>query len=380
MSCYIELPVEVIEYYKKVEKLLDPLNVRLLSLIYKYGPGNLFTISRMLKENSKKIYYRFKILRENVKIVVRALPSITSIGLTNNFVGIKVDYRKISHLEDIFTGLKVPAKTYRVYGNIYNMFVQMLVPSEKRDVLDEVVEAVLQREDSSSTYVVERYCESYTPQIDFSKLSLKFNPWKFDIHKIKDLMNEGRLKLVEKQDNKGLDKIDLKLLAELSRDAALSMSKIAAKIGISPAGLKYHFDKHVIKKRLIRSYYIYFPRYPPSASEIFFVKVNFPDTETTERFSYALSKTPYLHSISKQIGKNSVLALIEFHCMDVQKFLELMSKLCSEGVVSSFSFHHVDREHIYVQYIDPELYDKKSGWLIPDDLGLAESSRDTITV
>ncbi len=367
---------EIFDYYKKLERLLDDLNLKILYQIYELGPSNLLTIARHLGENPKKVYYRFKILKEFCNIKIRILPSYSSIGLVNNILVIKIKADKIPLLEDILTSLKVPVKTYRVYSNGVYIIVQTLIPLNKKFPIESIIDIF---KGDFLEYELERYTDFYIPRMNFQALKLAYTTCRFNVKEFIKLFESGKrfIPPLSPSSKVQLDRVDLELLSKLSKDATTPFSKIARDIGMSPAGVKYHFDRHILNRNMIRGYHIYFPKYPPDTSAIIFIKVKFSTKEVAERFLYALSRSLCTRSfaVSKE-DPRKILTLLEFSGGDMQSFLRFVADIYMKGNIIKYNFYLVDLDHIYVRFLNPKLYDKKKGWLIPEDLGLSESLKE----
>lgn len=376
---------EYIEYFRKLSLILDDTNLKIIDAIKKIGPRNMSRVARYIGEDPKKVSYRFNVIKTKTGLVIRALPSYSSMGLTNVLLFLPLSHARVEPIRKALISMRVPKKIYRIYGNVNGLMTQVIIPNEKISLLEDNIKKILLENEIDSMKML-FLTDFAASALDLSRLSLTYRIWDYMPSELKKDFFEGkRIKLEEKRARVHVDKVDLYILSKLAEDATIPLLQIAEEIKTSPANLKYHFDNHITKQGMIRDYYIYFPRYSPEFAGFFFFEFTFDKEEYMERFLYALSKSIYSHGYAKELGKMRIIALMEIFWGDLSEVLQVLSELCISGYMTDYKFSYIDLRNIYASNLTPDMFDEKIGWNIPDDLGLPitsleESRREKVSI
>jgi DNA-binding Lrp family transcriptional regulator len=371
---------EHVEYFKRISLILDEINLKIIDGIKKMGPRNMSKIARYIGEDPKKVSYRFNLIKNKTGLVIRALPSYSSMGLINTMVLLPLDHRRVGPVKSIVESMKIPKKIYRVFGNMNGIMAQLIIPSKRIFSLEETLRGILTEEEFKITRILNLTDFIFTPP-DLSRLSLTYRIWDYMPNELrKDFLEGKRMIINEDLREVYLDKTDIHILSRLVEDATIPLLKIAEELEMSPAKVKYHFDNHLMKQGLIRDYYVYFPRYSPELSGWFFFEFTFDREDYMERFLYALSKSIYVHAFAKELGKLRVIALLEMFWGDLSDVLQVLSELCVSGYMTDYKFSYIDLKSISVTNISPEMFDEKIGWNVPRDFGISLKEHQKATV
>jgi len=269
------VPDSYIEYFRNLSLILDETNLKIIDYLKRIGPRNMSEIARYIGEDPKKVSYRFNAMKTRVGLIIRALPSYSSMGLTNTVVFLPLDHKRVEAVKNSLIKAKVPKKIYRVYGNISGIIAQLIVPDEKIPYLKDSISSILLKKEVKFMKIL-YLTDFFFPMPDLSKLNLTYRIWDYMPSELKkDFMQGERMKLIEEKTKVYIDNIDIHILSKLVEDATIPLLKIAEEIGTSPANLKYHFDNHIIKQGIIRDYHVYLPRYSPDLAGLFFFEFTF---------------------------------------------------------------------------------------------------------
>jgi DNA-binding Lrp family transcriptional regulator len=369
-----------IEYFKKISLILDETNLKIIDAIKKIGPRNLSEVARYIGEDPKKVSYRFNLIRSKTGLIVRALLSYSSMGLTNTMVFITLDHKRVEPVKRLIESMVIPKKIYRVFGNMNGIVAQLIVPSKRIFFLEEVLRNMLTREEFEEMKIL-NLTDFIPTSPDLSRLSLTYRIWDYTSNELKrDFLEGKRISIDENLNEAYLDKIDIYILSKFAEDATIPLIRIAKELKTNPVKVKYHFDNHIMKQGLIRDYYIYFPRYSPELSGWFFFEFTFDREDYMERFLYALSRSVYVHGFAKELGKFRVIALLEMFWGDLSDVLQVLSELCVSGYMTDYKFSYIDLKSISVTNISPEMFDEKLGWNVPRDFGISLKEHQKATV
>lgn len=373
---------EHIEYFRRVSLVLDETNLKIIDSVKRLGPRNMSKIARYIGEDPKKVSYRFNMIKTRANLIIRALPSYSSMGLTNTMVLLPLDHKRVDHVKRILETMRIPKKIYRVFGNMSGIIAQLIIPNKMIFLLGEIMRKFLTKEEFEAMRIL--YLTDFiftTP--DFSRLSLTYRIWDYAPSELsRDFLEGKRISIDESLREVYLDKVDIYILSRLAEDATIPLLKIAEELGTNAVKIKYHFDNHLIKQGIIRDYSIYFPRYSPELSGWFFFEFTFDREDYMERFLYALNKSIYVHAFAKELGKPRVIALLEMFWGDLSDVLQIFSELCVSGYMTDYKFSYIDLKSISVTNISPDMFDDRIGWNIPRDFGISlkESSKTAVTI
>jgi DNA-binding Lrp family transcriptional regulator len=371
---------EHIEYFKRISVILDETNLKIIDAVKRLGPRNMSKIARYIGEDPKKVSYRFNVIKAKTGLIIRALPSYSSMGLTNTMMFLPLDHKRVDPIKRILEAMRIPKKIYRVFGNMSGIIGQLIIPNEAMFFLEETMRKFLTKEEFETMRILYITDFIFTSP-DLSKLSLTYRVWDYMPSELKrDFLEGKRIHINEDLKKSYLDKTDVYILSRLVEDATVPLMKIAEELGTNPVKIKYHFDNHLIKQGLIRDYSIYFPRYSPELSGWFFFEFTFDREDYMERFLYALSKSIYVHAFAKELGKLRVIALLEMFWGDLSDVLQVLSELCVSGYMTDYKFSYIDLKSISVTNISPEMFDEKLGWNVPRDFGISLKEHQKATV
>jgi DNA-binding Lrp family transcriptional regulator len=158
------------------------------------------------------------------------------------------------------------------------------------------------------------------------------------------------------------DKIDVLILKELEKDATIKLSKLAKMLGISAQLVGYHFQKHLLQRGLIESFEVdayYFDR---SDSERLFFIFTFDSTKKLAKFASSLLDKPFVRTLGKILGENSLYAYIYIPRTEFRKLIETLSEIIKKDLLQSYRYAIQDPQKASRQTISYE-YFKNGKWI-----------------
>jgi DNA-binding Lrp family transcriptional regulator len=134
------------------------------------------------------------------------------------------------------------------------------------------------------------------------------------------------------------DEIDLFIIKELEKDATISLTTIARKLGTTLQRIHHHYQMHVIKQGLIEAFQIFIFPFERAISDMFFFILKFDSREKMAKFSLSLLEKPFVYTLGKVLGQNAIIAHICLPKPEFRRFVENLSKLIRAGFLQSYDY------------------------------------------
>jgi len=193
---------------------------------------------------------------------------------------------------------------------------------------------------------------------DSGRWILKWKEW---INEIAQLEPEMPPTLMEPEDYSiEADYIDMFILSRLEINGRVSLKEIAQKLGLTPAAVSYHYNRHVLKRGLIKKWSIAIRRFEANCDRFFFF-FRFDSKEEMGRFALSVQDKPFLYGIGRICGENSLIAHLGLPPGEFRMFLQSLSHLIKKGFLLSYNYLFEDYTKALGRTI-PYRYFQKGEW------------------
>jgi len=354
------------EYFDRIHRitsLLDEENIKIISAMKKYGPRNLQHISRKSGVPYPTVYTRVTKLEGEGLLQTWASPDHSRIGLARGVVLLTpVPGRELLARE----ALKIPGYWLRVIrcsGEINGYYSLQAIPSNNRQDFEQYLDQLIASGIAASYRIF--WLGDFRSKIpNFEYYDSKKKAWKFEWkawlkfapdEKHSEQTNEIMVEKVS------FDKNDLLILKELEKNARRKLSEFAQMIGVTLPAAKYRFD-NIVKKGLVQDYVIDILPYAPEVSELYEIRLDYPDENHLSAREKWLQRLPFVLNYSRIRGANSVTARMYMPRGEVNNLITLLSSWVREGVLDRFSYMALDPMTIEAQTFSYEQFDDKNGW------------------
>jgi len=354
------------EYFDRINRitsLLDEENIKIISAMKKYGPRNLQHISRKSGVPYPTVYTRVTKLEGEGLLQTWASPDHSRIGLARGVVLLTpVPGRELLARE----ALKIPGYWLRVIrcsGEINGYYSLQAIPSNNRQDFEQYLDQLIASGIAASYRIL--WLGDFRSKIpNFEYYDSKKKAWKFEWkawlkfapdEKHSEQTNEIMVEKVS------FDKNDLLILKELEKNARRKLSEFAQMIGVTLPAAKYRFD-NIVKKGLVQDYVIDILPYAPEVSELYEIRLDYPDENHLAAREKWLQRLPFVLNYSRIRGANSVTARMYMPRGEVNNLITLLSSWVREGVLDRFSYMALDPMTIEAQTFSYEQFDDKNGW------------------
>lgn len=354
------------EYFDRIHRitsLLDEENIKIISAMKKYGPRNLQHISRKSGVPYPTVYTRVTKLEGEGLLQTWASPDHSRIGLARGVVLLTpVPGRELLARE----ALKIPGYWLRIIrcsGEINGYYSLQAIPSNNRQDFEQYLDQLIASGIATSYRIF--WLGDFRSKIpNFEYYDSKKKAWKFEWktwlkfspdEKHSEHTNETMV------DKVSFDKNDLLILKELEKNARKKLSEFAQMIGVTLPAAKYRFD-NIVKKGLVQDYVIDILPYAPDVSELYEIRLDYPDENHLVAREKWLQRLPFVLNYSRIRGANSVTARMYMPRGEVNNLITLLSSWVREKVLDRFSYMALDPMTIEAQTFSYEQFDDTNGW------------------
>jgi DNA-binding Lrp family transcriptional regulator len=165
------------------------------------------------------------------------------------------------------------------------------------------------------------------------------------------------------------DATDIFILKELELDATISLREIATKLNTTTPSIKYHFDKHIIKRQLLEGFQVIYYPFDRSTSNGFFFMFTFKSLEKMAKFARSLLNKPFALSLGKVFGKPSLFAYIYLPLAEFRRFIDSLGRLVKMGFLARYDYVFQDMA-MTQRYTIPYKSFRSESWLYEREIYL----------
>ncbi len=348
-----------------MRKRLDSFDIKILEAIGVHGPRNISKLARELKMPIPTVRDRLKALKSHFSLLLQAKVYHTFVGLKKAFLFARATpgYAKLlwealrAHGYWLYLTARYdePESFYGIYS----------VPADHAEEFEQFASQIKKLQIAQSIDLFWSTCIHEVSLTDnwydnkSEKWVFKWNEW------IKDIETQGTslpptLMEPESYPQKA-DKIDIIILKELHKNAECTLSRIAELASTSPQRVRYHFENHVVARDLIEGYTAFLPHFE-MVSESYCFRFDFHDEKNMAKFALSFEDKPFVRSIGKVIGKNSLLIHIYLPREEFRGLTDSLSTLIRNGAVKSYDYVIEDLTRKQAQTIPYRFFRDKS-WI-----------------
>jgi len=136
---------------------------------------------------------------------------------------------------------------------------------------------------------------------------------------------------------------------------------LAHVVNISPQGVRYRYNKHIMERELITDYEVATFPYPLSASDMCSFIIDFQDEEKLARFANSLQGKPFIINYGKIIGRDSLVVHTYTPKTEFSRLIDSLNRLIEATRAESFLYVTLDVNSFKRQTISYEFF-KDNNW------------------
>jgi DNA-binding Lrp family transcriptional regulator len=347
---------------------LDIIDVKILEGLAKYGPRNKMKVAKELNIPRGTVLSRIK--RMSSSFYLRLLTTVyhTNLGMKKAVVFAKATLGQ----EDLLFNCMKVNQFYVYISRCYGMFegcvAVYVVPKEHTKKLEYFLLEIRKLGVAKDIKILWSTC--------FSTVNLTKNwfdgvsetwlfLWDKWLEEISSKESElpDRLKDPESFTLKA-DETDLFILKELEKNATISLTAIAKKLGTTLQNIRYHYENHVVKHGLIEAFQIAILPFERATSDMLFFVFRFDDKEKMGKFARSLLDKPFIIMLGKVLGENVLVVQVYLPRVEFRNFVDALSKLVRSGFLQSYNYVFQDlRPRKWLRVTIPFEFFKNGLWI-----------------
>ncbi len=365
-----------LEVMSKSTKLLDHVNIKILSAMGSLGPRNLLEVSRVTKLPASTVYSRVsRLTRITDKWLVQGIPAHSKLGLQRLTVLVQSAPGMESLVEEAlklpnYWSLLSPAEGFYNHLSIHAIPVEAVRKFSKYlDLLRNI--GIIRK------YQLLRTTNYHPVFPAFDDYDPHSRSWRFRWRAWLRMLTTGDTKSAisdpDRIENLA-DKSDILILKELEKNAMRRYSQLAKMLGVTLQAVKYRFDKRIYPRGLIEGFAFRMLPYPSGIADLREIRIDFKSAKAMNRFYSNANRRFVMRGLSKIIGENSLLVRTFTPRFEERNLFALLSELVRVGAATDYSVVRLDFENQRSQTLSYELFDDATGWQFDSDK-LASSVR-----
>lgn len=363
------------KHYSRVAKYLDLTNIRIFSAMWKYGPRNLLEIARRTEMPFTSVYHRVSKLESSFHEIAWLIPQVSKLGLVRVAVLVAASP---GCEEEVTRALKAPNLWRSIgfcEGNFTHISIQLVPVKYLRD-FRAYVQQLVDRNLATNFNII--YTGEYIPSFpDFDYYDPKSSTWKFDWEGwYASLAEESQFVSFDDPESYSstFDKKDMMIIRELETDGRKSFADIAKATGMTPQGVKYHFDQKLVPSGVATYFQFKLHPFPTEVSAYHEIMLEFNDKKDLDKFFSLIPRLFFVLGAAKVLRQNTLMVQTWMLSSQLYRLFDFLSHLAKAGFLKSYSSVRVDLASRQTQSISDELYDDEKGWNVDFEKCAAELS------
>lgn len=322
-------------------KTLDRTNAGIISALSKHDPRNLSLIAESVGLPNSTLAFRIKQLVEKLDLEINARVDFNRLGLMRAIVFAETLPGQWDTLWRVMENLGYLTYLTKCFGVFYGCYGIFAFPVKEKSKLEDYFDEArkLKLLSHANVYWTTNLCEVHPnfELYDFEKREWSFN-WQKWIEEIKDGKDDLPENLSDPKEYPILaDKKDLRLLRQLEKNGITPFKELAKIVGISPRGVAYRYEKHLIERKLIVDHMVHFFPYPYQMTNVCTFTIQFSNQRKLAKFVNSLDNKPYILSYAKVLGKNTLIVNTYIPASEFPGFMNSLNHLAEMDIVANFS-------------------------------------------
>jgi len=356
------------EEFKWMIKYLDELdvvNAKIVEGLGRYGPRNISLVAKAIHLPITTVGFRLRKLITNGFLQLNALLDYSKLNLTRAVL-IAENFRGNEEL--LWKAIdNVGYWTYisRCYGKYNGLYALFGFPIRYKEELQSYFA------EAANLNVVSQNLLFWTTNplevnLNFKWFNFDKKEWVFSWREwLENVLGASSVlpECLRDVDVKpaAFDEIDLLMLKELSKDATVEFTELAKIVHITPQGVRYRFNNHIVQQGLIRGYDIAIFPFPPQICDMCSFVIRFKDEKALGKFANALQDKPFVLNYAKILRQNALVVHFYVPKKEFPNLMQFLNGLAEKDIVESFFYVSLDLASFKRQTISYEHF-KDGEW------------------
>ena len=325
-----------------MRRKLDLLDVKILEGLGKYYPRNISEVAKKLNMPRGTLFSRIKTLSSYFYLRLVTNVYITKLGLKKAVVFAKATPGDEDLLFNCMKLNKFYTYLSRCYGSFEGCLGMYGIPKDHTLKFEQFIQEIKRLGVAYDVQILWSTC-FYTVNRTSNWFDGSSQTWTFPWDKwVEEIQTEGtRLPyaLVDPKDFPiKADETDLFIIKELEKDATISLTAIADKLGTTLQNVSYHYNLHVIKNGLLENFQVFIFPFDRTASDMFFFTFKFDNIEKITKFALSLLDKPFVYIVGKVLGENTITTQVYLPRPEFRNFIDNLLKLIRAGFLQNYNY------------------------------------------
>ncbi len=311
------------------------------------------------------VYHRLARIESESEEIVNLVPSVFKLGMIRVVALVAASP---GSEDEVTCALKAPNIWRSIglcEGNFTHIAVQ-LVPVKLLREFKSYIQQLVEKGLITNFSLI--YTGEYVPNFpDFDYYNPTDKRWKFDWEGWMASFAEGP-DAVPIDDPEGyplvVDKKDLMIVKQLELNARMSLTEIAQNIGMTPQGVKYHYDHKLIPSGVANNFQFRVHPFPVEASAYNMTMLEFNSKKELNKFFSIIPRLFFVIGASKVLRRNAVMIETWMLESQLQNMFSFFSSMARAEILKSYSAVRMDFRSRQRQTISDELFDDERGWVV----------------
>jgi DNA-binding Lrp family transcriptional regulator len=350
--------------YQMSQQELDSLDIEILEDLMTCGPRNLAKVARKAKISPTTLHYRLKTLTSHFSLKFFTNIYHVNLGLKKAIIMAEAQPGQEELLLNCLKANGFWIYLAPMYGAFQGYVGVYTIPINHTEEFEKFLNEL---ENVGVARTVQHIWTTSLRRVNLSgawfdseseKWLFQFEDW------IKEISGQSTELPYTLQDPEQFpiltDEMDVFILKELEKNALVSFTELAERIGITPQAVRYRYSK-LSKLKLIEGFEIHLYPFQNMPFEAFYFVLAFGSHEKFAKFAASLLNKPFVVSLGKILGQNSMIAFLYVPLQEFKGFIKALSKLRALGLLQNYSYVHLDLDKDMRQTFSYE-YFKQGTW------------------
>jgi DNA-binding Lrp family transcriptional regulator len=312
--------------------------IKIFSAMWRYGPRNLLEVSRRTSIPFTSVYHRVERIESRSGPIVELMPRLSKLGMVRI---VALATARLGCEETVTRALTAP-NLWSAIDSCEGSFTHdsvHSVPSKYENEFTDYLNHLSRIKLVTDLRIFPT--GDYVPNFpDFSYYNPYQHEWAFP-------WDEWLLEIMHAKPTDPLldppsyettaDKKDLLIVKELQANARKSYSELAALLGITLYGVKYHFDKKLSPQGILTNFQFNVVPYAKEVSAFHEIMLEFENAETMQKFISTIPRLFFVIGFSKILKKDTILLRTYILESQLHRLFEFFSELAKANLLRSYS-------------------------------------------
>lgn len=348
-----------------MQRKLDYLDIKILATLGTYGPRNFAGVARKIGMSPTTLHHRLKTLSSHFSLRFFTNIYHVNLGLKKAIIMVEAEPKQEKSLLNCLKANDFWIYLAPIYGAIQGYLGVYTIPIDRTEeferFLDELKNVGVARSVQHIWTTSLRRVNLTGTWFDSvsGKWAFRFDNW---VNEIPSRLTKLPYTLKDPEEFPILtDDIGIFILKELEKNALVSFSELAKRLGIAPQSVKYRYRK-LLKQNLVECFEIHLYPFQTVPFEAFYFVFTFENHEKFAKFAASLLDKPIVVSLGKILGQNSMIAFLYIPFQEFKEFIKALSKLREIGWLQDYFYVHLDLDKDWRQTFSYE-YFKQGSWI-----------------